>query len=264
MTKLRKIILVLAAAVVALVVVVIFGRNLIIKSSVPPAVKAVTGFDASLADVDVGLFSSKIAIKELKVTNPDDFTEKRMLHAPEIYLEYKLGSMMSNRREFPVLRLNVSEVVVVKTEKGESNVKRIMEAKPKSEGPSAANHFGEADVTIGKVVLIDFSKMVRGKPLTVEYTLNFHQKFTDVADDDLKKLVMLPALKSFAGKIQDIKPETLEKGMKNVVNVGMGVATNTLATGMGPASNVTGKVTEAFKGLDGLFGSKTNAPSKGK
>jgi hypothetical protein len=161
--------------------------------------------------------------------------------------------MMSDRREFPMIRLNVAEVVVVKNQKGESNVKRIMDAKPKSEGPSAANHFDTLELTFGKVIYVDYSKMSGGKPWTQEITLNFRGTFHNLTDADLKKVVMLQTLRALPGKLGDITPDSLEKGLKDVTGAGMSVATN-----------VTGKAVETVKGLGGLFQSKTNAPLKTK
>jgi hypothetical protein len=253
MSKLQKAILLLVVAVVALVVVVLLGLNMIVRTSVSPAVRTLTGFDASVGDVDVRLFSSKIAIKNLKVTNPSDFAEKRLLDAPEIYVEYKLGSLMSSRREFPVMRLNVAEVVYVKNEKGESNVKRINDATSKSKGPGAAHHYGTFEYTIGKVILMDYTKMIGGKPLTRELVLNLHQIVHDVSDDEMKRLVMLPGLQAFAGKIGDITPATLQKGLTNVTGTAGSVA-----------SKLTEAAAEAAKGIGGLFQSKTNAQSKRK
>jgi hypothetical protein len=85
-----------------------------------------------------------------------------------------------------------------------------------------------------------------------------------VSDDQLTKLVMLPAVKALAGKVGDITPEALEKGLKSVVSLGAGVATNALGTGVGLATNVTGKAVDTVKGIGGLFQSKTNEPQKGK
>jgi hypothetical protein len=171
-----------------------------------------------------------------------------MLDAPEVYVEYKLGSMLSKRREFPVIRLNVAEVVYVMNAKGESNVKRITDVMPKSDGRRAVNHFGTLDLTVGKVVLMDYSKMIGGKPFTQEMTLNYRQKFHNVSDDELKRLVMLPGLKAFAGKIGDITPALLEKGVKGVVSTGVGTVTNVAGT--------------VRRNLGSLFQAKTNAPVK--
>lgn len=250
MSKIKKVVLVLVCAVVAAFVVLLLGRNVIIKTSVPPAVRSITGFDVSLGEIDVGLFSSQITIKDLKVTNPDDFGEKRMLEAPEIHVEYKPLSMMSDRREFPRIRLNLAEVVVVKNEKGESNVKRIMEAKPKSEGPSAAYHIGQLDLTLGKVVYVDYSKMVNGKPLTRELTLNLHGTYHNLSDTEMKKVVFMETLKNLPIKLPDISPQDLQKDLQVVGRVGMGVATN-----------AAGRAVETIKGFGGLFGPKTNAVS---
>lgn len=253
MRKLKRIILILVGAVVLLIVVVILGRNMIIKSSVPPAVKKITGFEASIGDIDVGLLSSKVGLKDLKVMNPSDFGEKMMLDAPEIYVEYKLPTMMSQRREFPVIRLNIQQVVVVKNEKGESNVARIMEFKPKSEGPSAENFFGTLDLTLGTVRYVDYSKMHDGKPFTKDLTLNFHRTYHDLLDSDLKKVVMFETLKMLPVKLGDITPESIQKQLGSVTGIGLGLATN-----------VTGKAVETFKGLGGLFGSKTNKNTSSK
>jgi len=250
MNKVRKIAFILIGAVIAVFLVALIGHNFIIKSSVGPAVKTITGFDASVGDVNVSLFSSKLDIKELKVMNPDDFTEKRMLDAPVIYVEYKLLSMLSKRREFPVIRIHIAEVVVVKNVKGESNVKRIMDAKPKSEasGPSAENVFGTLDLTLGKVIYVDYSKLVNGKPITKETTLNFHGVYHNLSDADLKNVVMLETLRTLPGKLADITPDTIKKQLGDVTGVGLGVATN-----------VTSAAVDAVKGLGGLFHSKKDS-----
>ena len=257
MSKLRKIVLILIGAVVTLVLVVLIGRNIIIKTSVSPMVRSLTGFDASVGGVSVGVFSSKIAIQGLKMTNPSDFAEKRMLDAPEIYVEYKLPSMLSRTREFPKIRLKIAEVVVVKNEKGESNVARIMAVKPKSEGgggsSSAGNHFGELDLSLGSVIMIDYSRMNGGRPLTIDRTLNYHCTYHNLSGNNLKKVVMLETLKYLPGKLADITPDSIQRELGGVVSASLGVSTN-----------VTGAAIDAAKGLGGMLQSRTSAPARSR
>lgn len=256
MGKHKKIALILLGALVGLALLVLVGRNVIITLSVSPAVRSLTGFDAEVGHVNAGVFSSRISILALKVFNPSDFAEKRMLDAPEIHIEYKLFTMMSKRREFPVIRVRVAEVVVVKNERGESNVARIMASTPKSGSSGgkklgAENHFGQLDLSLGKVILVDYSKMVGGKPLTKETTLNFHGTYHDLSDADLKKVVMWETLKFLPSKLGDITPDAIQKELGTVASGALGIGTN-----------VTSAAAEAVKGLGGLFHSKTNAPSK--
>ncbi|MSR64228.1 MAG: hypothetical protein EXS18_00415 [Verrucomicrobiae bacterium] len=199
MVTLRKIVLILIGALVALVFVVLIGRIVIIRMSVLPMVRSLTGCDASVGRVSVGTFSSYIVIQDLKIINPSDFVEKRLLNAPEIYIEYKLTSLLSSHMKFPKIRLKIEEVVVVKNEKGESNLARSMASKSKSEGrggvASTGTFFGEVDLSLGRVIHIDYSKVSGGKPLTKETTLNYHFTYRDLSDSDLKKIVMQDVLK---------------------------------------------------------------------
>jgi hypothetical protein len=170
--------------------------------------------------------------------------------------------MMSERREFPEIRINVAQVVVVKNPQGESNVARMMAAKPKGEadgdkgtgkGGGTANHFGELDLRLGKVTMVDYTKMNNGQPQRKEITLNFHQTYRDVLDKDLKRIIMLETLRNLPFKLPDATPEMLQQGLTAAVSTGMNVATN-----------VVGGVSDAVKGIGGLLQSKTNAPPKNK
>lgn len=255
MKKLKRIIFILIAAVVALVIVVVVGRNLLIRLSVPTAVRSATGFDASVGGIDVGLFSSHVQIRNLMVKNPDDFPEKRMLNAPEIYVEYKLGSMLGSRREFPHMKLQVQEVVVVKLASGESNLARMQkavageESKEESSGPTSENHIGKLDLRIGKVILVDYTKAKDGKPSTREYVLNFQNSYENISDKDTTRLVMLVALQSAGLKLGDLNLGALQKQLGDIGGVGKQLT-----------SSLTNTSEELFKGLGGLFQSGTNKP----
>lgn len=257
MKKIKKIILILVAAVVALVFVVVLGRNLVIRLSVPTAVRSATGFDASVGGVDVGLFSSHVHIRDLVVKNPDDFPEKRMLDAPEIFVDYKLGSMMGSRREFSHMKLHVNEVVVVKLASGESNLARMQKAvageetKEESSGSKAENHIGKLELRIGKVLLVDYTKAQNGKPNTREYVLNFQNTYENLSDKDITRLVMLVALQSAGLKLGDLNLGALQKQLGDIGGVGKQLT-----------SSLTNTSEELRKSLGGLFSSSTNKPKQ--
>jgi hypothetical protein len=250
------ILMILLGAILALTLLLAVSHNLLIKAALGPAVRRMSGFDASLREIDVGLFSSRIELKDLRVVNPPDFIEPLMLEAPEIHAEYNLVSMMSRRREFPEVGIRIAQVVVVKNARGESNLGRLLSGKNGAgpeHGQASRNHFGKFDLRLARVILIDFTKMNYGQPQRREITLNFHGTYHDLLDTELKRVILLETLRALPTRLADATPEMVQNGLSAVIG-----------TGLDATTNVVGEITGAVKGIDGLFHSKSNAAARTK
>ena len=93
----KKLLWKILAVLVGLLVVLFLARNVIARLSVEYGAKKITGFPLTIGSIDLGLFSSKVDVHDLKLMNPSEFSEKTFVDMPQLYIDYRLGSMMSTR-----------------------------------------------------------------------------------------------------------------------------------------------------------------------
>ena len=190
---------------VALVVVAFLCRNFIARKAVEVGVKQVTGFPLEIGSVDLGVFGGRLEVQNLKLMNPAEFPEKAFVDLPLLRVDYHTLSMLSGSPHIQEVAVNVTEVVLVKNAKGETNA-QVLQAKvtpassgssqpggdksPKTE-PSGGAHYRVdlVRVHIGTVRILDYSKGT--KPTEKNITLNKDVVFKDVNEStSITALVM--------------------------------------------------------------------------
>jgi uncharacterized protein involved in outer membrane biogenesis len=235
--------------IVVLVIVILFvvlglAKNMIIKTAVSGGVHAATGLKLQIKGLRVGVFNSLIDIKDLKLFNPPDFTDKVMADVPQIYIDYDLGAFFKNKVHLEEMKLDLKELVVVKNEKGELNldslkvVKKTKEEKAskekeaKKEKKAPQIQIDDLSLKIGKVIYKDYSK--GGSPQVKEFNVNIDEQYKDITDPNaLVSLIVVQALaKTTIAKLANFDIGSLQ-------------------------SQAMGKVTEALKGMEGAPIEKT-------
>ena len=85
--------------------------------------KDMHGMRAEIGKFHFGLFEPVIEIKNLQLYNPPEFGGTPFLNIPEIYVEYDRAALR-NRREIHItlLRFNLGELDVVKSQDGQTNL----------------------------------------------------------------------------------------------------------------------------------------------
>ena len=106
------------AALVVLMVVLFFARNFIARESVEFGAKKMTGFPLEIGSVNVGVFSSQVDVRDLKLMNPPEFQEKMFVDMPELYINYRLHSMLSGAPHINDMLINIKQLVIVKNGQG--------------------------------------------------------------------------------------------------------------------------------------------------
>src|SRR6266850_1811383 len=91
----KKLLWKILAALIVLLALLFFCRNLIARKSVEIGATKITGFPLEIGSVDVGLFSSKVDVRDLKLMNPPEFQDRMFVDMPQLYVDYRLGSMLS-------------------------------------------------------------------------------------------------------------------------------------------------------------------------
>jgi len=190
----KKILLRVLVALVALVVVGFLFRNLIARVAVEVGVKHATGFPLEIGSVNVGVFGGTLEVQNLKLKNSPEFIEKSFVDLPLFKVDYFTLSMLTGSPHVKEVTVNVSEVVVVRNAKGETNA-QVLQSKvtPSSSGPSqpssseppkpepsGGRHY-RVDllrVHVGTVRILDYTKGT--KPVESRMTLNRDVVFKNV------------------------------------------------------------------------------------
>jgi len=187
--------------IVIVIVVFIVGKNIFVKFAVEKGVRVATGLPLEIKKMDIGLLSTHFGIKDLTLYNPSGFPKEPMFHAPEIYVDYKLGSFASGNIHLEDIRLDFDEFVIVKNKDGQLNLNALMPekkedepkkvddlAKKKDKKKGLEYQIDHMSVKIGKVVFKDYSK--GGEPSIKEKEINFSEEFTNINNSNITMTVL--------------------------------------------------------------------------
>jgi uncharacterized protein involved in outer membrane biogenesis len=146
---------------VVLAVALILLKDTLLKSLAENRIRAGTGMDARIGKLELGLLAPKLTIQELKLFNPADYGGSPFVDVAELHLEYDLAALSLRKLRFKLVRLSVTEINIVETRTGQTNLLALLEkieASAPSERPysiSGINFgFGGIDIlnlTIDKV-----------------------------------------------------------------------------------------------------------------
>ena len=153
----KKLLWMVPAGLIALLVVLFFSRNFIARVSVEVGARKATGFPLKIGSVDVGLFSSKVDVRNLTLMNPPDYQEKMFVDMPELFVDYQLGSFFSGVPHINDMLINIKQLVVVKTASGESNAMKL-KGVVSSGGGSSKYRIDKLRIHVGTVTVKDYSR----------------------------------------------------------------------------------------------------------
>ena len=211
----KKLLWKILAALVALVVILFLARNFIARLSVEYGAKKITGFPLTIGSIDLGLFSSKVDVHDLKLMNPSEFSEKTFVDMPQLYIDYRLGSMMSGAPHVNEMRINIKQLIVVKNDKGETNAQKLKSVV--SSGKSSSKYYVDSlHIHVGTVIIKDFS---RPKPTERNISLNVDATYKNISDStDITRLVLLTVMSQVRLPEIGINTEDLKKNLGDVTN----------------------------------------------
>jgi len=218
MKTLFKIIKWLLVLVVVLVVVLYFTRNIVARRAVEVAAKELTGFPLEIGSVDIGLFNGTLEVRDLKLSNPPEFHGGTFVIMPLLKVDYDTMSFLSKSPHIKELVVEVSEVDLVKNEKGETNANVLQDrassiggsggtsksadtsggtpsggtpggGAPKEEKKAMPYRVDLVKVHVGTVIKRTYSS--DGKPSENKINLNTNAKFENITEStSISKLIM--------------------------------------------------------------------------
>lgn len=190
----------LAVVLVAILVGLALIKNEIAKVAVINGVKAVTGLGVSIDHLDLGLLTTRVSVKGVKVLNPKGFDEPVMVSIPELYVDYDVGAVLKGKTHLELVRLQLDELTVVKNAEGRVNLHSLTVVKEQQKTPSQKPATKPSpllidllELQIGRVVYKDYSK---GVPPTVRaFNVNINERYEHVRSPQaLGSMILVRAL----------------------------------------------------------------------
>jgi hypothetical protein len=220
----KKLLWMVPTGLIVLLVVLFLSLNFIARVSVEIGAKKITGFPLKIGSVDVRLFSSKLDVRDLTLMNPPEYQEKMFVDMPELYIDYRFRSMLSGVPHINDMLINIKQLVIVKTDKGDSNAMKLKGVV--LSGKSSSKYtIDKLRIHIGTVTLKDYS---HPKPTEHNTPLDIDVTYPNITDStDITRLVLLTVMSQVKLPDIGIKPDDLKKGLSNVTNQAGMVLKNT-------------------------------------
>jgi hypothetical protein len=211
----KKWLLKILAALVVLVIVLFLSLNLIARLSVEYGAKKITGFPLQVGSVNLKVFRSTVDVRDILLKNPPEYKEPLFVNMPELYIDYRLGSMLGGAPHVNEMRINIKQLIVVKNDKGETNAQKLKSVV--SSGKSSSKYYVDSlHIHVGTVIIKDFS---RPKPTERNVTLNIDATYKNISDStDITRLVLLTVMSQVRLPEIGINTEDLKKNLGDVTN----------------------------------------------
>lgn len=257
----RKIIILL----VLLIIVVIPLKDKIVELVLEKTCTFITGVKLDIGKMNVRIFKTIVEIKDMKLYNPENYTDRLMADIPEIYIDYDLSKILKGIVFLNEVRFHLKELDIIKNKEGKVNIDYLKAVKNKTDGEQLErNEKGKIPNIEIKLLYLKAEKVVyknysKKEPIIREFNVNLDQKYENINNPyTFIRLVISSVLRNTAIEhIVDIPMAGVKNIMKDAYKTGTLVIKNTVET----TTDATGKLLEnpggtlfkAAKGLEGIF-----------
>jgi uncharacterized protein involved in outer membrane biogenesis len=190
---------------IVLVVLAVAGillLNTIVKQIFESRLRAQTGMDARVGQVDVGLLTPTLTIENFKLYNRAEFGGGLFLDMPELHLEYDPFAFRAGQLHFRLVRLNLAELTLIRDKKGRFNIEDLQKRGGAGNGPKkspgAEFQFTGIDtlnLTLGKFRLSDLGA---GREQEINFGIKNQISHNIKSEADLAGLNLLLAMRAGA------------------------------------------------------------------
>lgn len=108
--------------VVVLAVILLLSLNSILRAVAEHRIRAQTGMDAEIGTFSVSLVEPTVEIQNFRLYNPPNFGGTPFLNIPEIHVEYDRAALGRHEVHITLMRFNLGELDIVKSEAGQTNI----------------------------------------------------------------------------------------------------------------------------------------------
>ena len=235
---------------IVLVIVLYFSAGKLIQHFAPDFISKVTQTETALGEVDVSLFSGKIAVHDLAIGNPSGYKDKNIFQLGKVAVEYDPKSILTNKIIINKVQLSGLGVSSEVNAQGKTNISQLIDnindfvgsdaSKPEQKAPQAnqqAPQKGNTDssVVIRDLIIEDASVRagVAGQITTIPLPIIHQQNI-----GEQKEQTLLQTVQSLIALIGS-------ESAKATVNATKDAAKNVIDTGKGTLKGLK----DSFKGL---------------
>ncbi|MFC1699634.1 hypothetical protein ACFL1I_06745 [Candidatus Omnitrophota bacterium] len=197
-----KIIKPLIIFILVIILITAFFRNLICKALIEGGVAKFTELQASIDLVHLDLLKNSLRLQGVNVLNPPGFKDENLARAEEIFIKYDLLGCLTGNPHLYLLKLDITEINIIRNEQNLSNMGGFKKAFPRKESKkknvSASNSAGAQDpkttkqppakfmidqleFSIGKIAFINYRAGI-GEPAVVIFKVKQPAVFKNVSD----------------------------------------------------------------------------------
>lgn len=244
--------IIIAVAVLLLLTVV---KDFIIKTAMTTVGSSVVGAKIEVSYFSVGLFTSKVHMRNFKLYNPPGFPNEPMVNMPEIRVDYDVPAFLGGKIHAPLVVFNMKEMNVIKNKEGKLNVDSL---KIIEEQKAAADKKQEPQKQQTKPmpIRIDLLRLNVERVVFKDYSKGGDQPVVQVYEIDLKNKEFKD-IKSVQQMITLILIQAM--GPTAAQSVGMYAAATVLGIGFLPAGVIGAivakddSIAEFSQGIDKVY-----------
>ncbi|HZM03889.1 MAG TPA: hypothetical protein VFC44_12830 [Candidatus Saccharimonadales bacterium] len=193
----------LVIIVIALFAAAILLLDRVVKEVMISRIHQGTGMETEIGDVEVGLLSPTITIKNFRLYNTPEFGGSIFLDMPELHLEYDPYRFRARELHLKLVRLNLAELSLIQDKKGRVNLQQLEKKSAVEGGPVRKSSSQKLTFTGIDTLNLSLGKFRMSNLATHhEQEITFgvkNQIFRDVKSEaDLTGLSLLMAMKGGA------------------------------------------------------------------
>jgi len=225
-----------------------FTRNISARFILSSGLRAISGLNLKIEDVDIGIFKPTAEATGLELLNPADFPPGLMVDLPEFYIEYDLPALFKNKIHLNMLRLNLREFTLVRNNRGRLNIDSLKAFQAKRSGKPLKICIDILDLKISKVVYKDYSK---GElPQVREFNINISERYSNITDPyTLTALIVSKALlHTTISSLADFDLKPFKSQLSGILGEAViNAASPVLGVMEGAAERIIDKATDQFE-----------------
>ncbi len=180
MNKILKVFLIVLAVLIGLHLL----KDQVIKAGISTVGSSIVGAPIHVGHFSLNFLTQKVRIGDLKVYNPPGYPDEPLINIPQIAVDFDTPAFFKGKLHFPLIVLNMKEMVLVRNKEGVLNVdslKVVEQAKekkdeqPKKSSKELAIQIDDLKLNVDRVILKDFSSG-RSEPSILVYEIGMKNK----------------------------------------------------------------------------------------
>lgn len=195
-----------------LIILIVLIKDVLLRIAIQSSASNMLGTEVELDSFSWGILNQTIKISGFRIQNPEGFPqEDPLLNMPELKVKYDLPELLFKQKiHISLFILNIGQMTLVKNKEGQLNADALKvtqeitkeETEEKKPTKKIPMQIDELNLSLRKVIYIDYSKSENGKPDIKFHDLGIeNQKFTDITSaEQLIGVVLMQGLKGAAIK----------------------------------------------------------------